>query len=144
MSNRLIILLALLIAVLFFALGQYTGKSTTTITDKKINDVKNTDTHENETITEVKKPDGTVTTVTTINTDVTTTDKKDVDVLSKTITKTSSPKTNISLLAGTSTHDIFGPPSYGLSVNREVAGPITIGAFGLTNGTFGVSLGITF
>lgn len=35
-------------------------------------------------------------------------------------------------------------PVYGISVTREVLGPITVGAFGLTNGTVGVSVGVTF
>ena len=135
---------ALLIGILSFALGRYTGRTTITTTDKKTDEVRNVDTHQNEIITEVKKPDGTVTTITTINTNIESTDKKDTDTMSKTVVKTASAKTNISALIGTSTHDFFGPPSYGISVNREVIGPITVGAFGLMNGTFGLSVGITF
>ncbi len=35
-------------------------------------------------------------------------------------------------------------PVYGISVSKEVFGPFTAGAFGLTNGTLGLSLGINF
>jgi hypothetical protein len=33
---------------------------------------------------------------------------------------------------------------YGISVHREFIGPITLGAFGLTNGTVGLSIGVNF
>lgn len=35
-------------------------------------------------------------------------------------------------------------PSYGVQVERRVLGPIHVGAFGLTNSTFGISVGIEF
>lgn len=35
-------------------------------------------------------------------------------------------------------------PLYGVSVSKEVIGQITVGAFGLTNGTLGLSLGLNF
>ncbi len=35
-------------------------------------------------------------------------------------------------------------PIYGISVTKEVFGPFTAGAFGLTNGTLGLSVGINF
>ena len=35
-------------------------------------------------------------------------------------------------------------PLYGISANKEFIGPITIGAFGLTNGTIGLSIGVNF
>lgn len=35
-------------------------------------------------------------------------------------------------------------PIYGIAVSKEVFGPFTAGAFGLTNGTLGLSVGINF
>lgn len=35
-------------------------------------------------------------------------------------------------------------PLYGLSISKEFLGPITVGAFGLTNGVVGLSLGYNF
>lgn len=35
-------------------------------------------------------------------------------------------------------------PTYGISVSKEILGLITVGAFGLTNGAIGVSLGLNF
>lgn len=144
MTNRLLILLAILLAAIFFALGRYTVKTTITTTDRKIDEVKDTDTKKHEVITEVKKPDGSITTVTVIDTARSTQDHKDTDTFTKTITSAKNPITNISLLAATSTHSFTSPPTYGISVNREIAGPLTVGAFGLMNGTVGISIGVNF
>lgn len=56
----------------------------------------------------------------------------------------SSSKTTISLMAGADVTNIAGGISYGLSVSRPILGPLTIGAFGMSNKTGGVSVGITF
>jgi hypothetical protein len=143
MTNRLLILLALLLAVIFFALGRYTSKTITTTTDKKVDEVKDTNTQKHEVITEVKKPDGTVTTVTVIDSARSTQDHKDSDTLTKTTITTDKPKYNVSLLAATTIHEPFGPPSYGISVSKEFIG-LRVGAFGLMNGTIGLSVGVDF
>lgn len=52
-------------------------------------------------------------------------------------------KTYIAALAGLSISN-FGQPVYGASVARSVLGPITVGAWGLTNGTAGLSVGLSF
>lgn len=60
------------------------------------------------------------------------------------ITK-SSIKTNISVLAATRLSDFnLIKPTYGLSVSRPFLGPITIGLFGYTDKTVGLSLGVNF
>lgn len=51
--------------------------------------------------------------------------------------------TMVSALAATDIHDIT-KVVYGVSVAREVLGPVTVGAFGLSSGVFGVSLGVRF
>jgi hypothetical protein len=51
-------------------------------------------------------------------------------------------KTNISLLVG-GAYPISGP-HYGLSVQRQLIGPITLGAWGTTNNNFGLSIGLNF
>jgi len=52
---------------------------------------------------------------------------------------------NVSALAG---YDFSKPkdlvPIYGVSVSKQVLGPWSIGAFGLTNGIIGLSIGVTF
>jgi len=72
-------------------------------------------------------------------------DKKRVSA-EKSVIKASVPKRNtinISALYSVDTTDRFRP-AYGLSVSKEVLGPITIGIFGLTDGTIGVSIGGNF
>lgn len=53
------------------------------------------------------------------------------------------PKTNISVITAWEMERDW-KQLYGLSVNHEVIGPVTVGAWGLTNGTLGVSVGINF
>ncbi len=52
-------------------------------------------------------------------------------------------KVTISALAGT-TFSTETPIVYGGSISKPIFGPITIGAWGLTNKTAGFSLGLTF
>jgi hypothetical protein len=143
MTLRLKILLSILAALIFFALGRYTTPAITVkTTEKKTDEIKDINTDKKEIITEVKKPDGTITTVTQIDTVQSTVDKKDIDTVSKTVTK-ASPKINISALGVTNIHNPT-QLTYGLSANKEVLGPITAGAFVLANGTIGISIGLDF
>lgn len=50
-------------------------------------------------------------------------------------------KLNVSALVGT-TFPLN--PVFGVSANKEILGPVTAGAWGLSNGTFGLSLGLNF
>lgn len=52
---------------------------------------------------------------------------------------------NVSALAGYDFNSSRLPtPVYGVAVTKQVLGSLTVGAFGLTNGTVGVSLGVNF
>lgn len=51
-------------------------------------------------------------------------------------------KTNVSALVAVDSLKLT--PTYGIGVTHELIGPITIGAFGLTNGVVGLSIGISF
>ncbi len=119
---------AVAILLVTFALGRYS-----------VNVV--TKTHEVET----KKPDGTVqTTIDTTIQAVTKNDDKETqtDKVDQTVTAAKTSTVNISLLAGYHYGDTS--PLYGASVSKELLGPITIGLFGLTNGTVGASVGVNF
>jgi exopolysaccharide biosynthesis protein len=111
---------------------------------KKVNDQK--DTHTQTTITTVKTPDGTVKTVEQINQvadeDTKVEDTKQVKV-DQTITSVKA-KNNISALVSNDFSDGVLKPSYGVSFQRELIGPVTVGAFGLTSGVLGLSIGINF
>lgn len=80
-----------------------------------------------------------------VDTTITTIDHtQKVETDSKTSVSLAKPKINISaLVANDFTRGGF-IPSYGIAVSKEFIGPITIGGFGLTNGIFGLSIGINF
>ncbi|MFN9955213.1 MAG: hypothetical protein ACK55I_19125, partial [bacterium] len=65
--------------------------------------------------------------------------KSNTDIKNKEVTNKGS--FNISVLAGSSV-PINGV--LGVSATKSVLGPITVGAWGLTNGTAGLSVGLNF
>lgn len=85
---------------------------------------------------------------TTITEDETLAGNKTINFTSKTETTKDasketlkSPGVNISALAGIKLFD-FKDPVYGLSVNKQILGPVTAGVWGFNTLTFGVSLGL--
>ena len=81
----------------------------------------------------VKKPDGT--TETRIE------DKSRTVTDEKTTVNAGRNAYNLSLMAST---DFKGNPSYGLSVDKEFLGPITVGVFATTSRTLGLRFGLNF
>jgi hypothetical protein len=93
------------------------------------------DMHKTTTIT--KKPDGTTQTVITDNTVArSSSENKQTDQVIEQVVRKSI--LNVSGLIGTS----FPTPVYGLSINKNFIGPITVGLWGLSNKTLGFSLGL--
>lgn len=131
---------ALLVA---FSFGRYSAPTVPDVkTDIKTNTDKQTNTETKKTTTITEDPKGNK--VTTINEDTTTQTKKNTDTqLDQTVTAPKKSIINISALAGLDTGRGF-IPTYGISANKELIGPITVGAFGLTNGTIGLSIGLNF
>lgn len=84
---------------------------------------------------ETKKPDGTTNTTTT-----TTEDKKQAATHNESKPVVQST-TSIHALAGM---DVNFKPVYGLEVSKQLLGPIEVGAWGMTNGTIGISVGVRF
>lgn len=146
MTTKTKVIIAVISLATAFAFGRYSNQAPTVKTE--IN--KNTDTN-TKTATDKKKVtvitkdrDGKETTV------ITEEDKTIVDKnknISETISQTIIPPKrniiNISALAGMDTLNSFRPV-YGISANKEFIGPITIGAYGLTNGVLGISIGLNF
>jgi hypothetical protein len=107
--------------------------------------------HKETKIVAVTEPDGKKETTTIITEDTGVNSEKKVnDTLSDTKssytekeTVRGNSKVTVSALFAT---DVKAPNglSYGLSVTKPILGPLTIGAFGLMNGTCGLSLGLTF
>lgn len=84
-----------------------------------------------------KEPDGTITTETTVTEEhsVTNTD---------TVTAPP-PKNHLQAVIATDIRNLTTPtPVYGISYSRSLVGPVTVGVLGLTNGTVGATVGVTF
>ena len=137
--------LAALIAA--FAFGRYTAPKVPAIS-QKVDDQKqeqvNTDKDVHKQTTITKKPDGTQTTVIVEDSTVKTEDKKqDTKKVDTTITPPKINTINLNALAGVDAFHSF-KPVYGAQVSKQFIGPVSIGLFGLSNGTIGVSLGVSF
>ena len=135
MSTRNYIILLVILCVCSFAGGRYLTPPKVTIQEKIVTKevvvVKHTDT------VVIKKPDGTV--ITTTKEDSTT--KEDTKVKDSITIDTRRSKINISALAGTG---FPLSPVYGIAANKELIGPVTVGIWGLSNLTAGISLGLNF
>lgn len=135
-----------------FAVGRYTapaGSVTKTVTDTASSDQKqiDRDTIKKIITTTTKKPDGEeqTTTETTISTNTHVNDTKSSEThQEQTVTIEKKPVLNVSLLAGVDVIRPLSGPVYGASVSKEFIGPITLGVWGLTNSTVGVSVGLNF
>lgn len=134
MNVRAAALLALIVSLTSFAFGRYTAPHPDVKSEVKT-DI-NKDTHKTTVI--VKDTSGKETTTITEDT------VKRTTQTSESVVTTKSSKINISALIGNdfSRRDIV--PLYGLSANKEFLGPITVGAFALTTGVIGVSIGLNF
>lgn len=139
MNKQLIneIILGVVLAFLIAAGAYQLGKHSVVIEVDKTKQV-DKDIHSKTVKVKTKLPSGEETTTTTI--------VKDTSIESSEAVHTEvkpTPKTNVSLLVGAETK-LPIVPLYGISVTREVLGPITVGAFGMSNSTVGVSLGVDF
>ena len=133
-----------------FAAGRYSVSQPSIHTVVDTNTKTNTDTdtnkHETTVTTVVEQPNGTKTTTTktTENDTIDQTQNQDtVSEITQTVTAPKKNTLNISALAGLDLSNSM-KPVYGASVNKNFLGPVTMGVFGLTNGTVGVSLGLSF
>lgn len=144
MNLKTKIILGLVALTIAFAIGRYTKRQDVIInkeTEIEKNKEKEKDKHKVTVI--VKTPDGKETT--TITEDTTTREKetqKTVDKLYQEI-KSRHNLINVSALVG---NDGFKSltPVYGISVSKEILGPITVGAWGMTNSSVGLSVGLNF
>lgn len=168
LSKKTIVISALLLLGIGGAIGRYEAPDkivtkivTQTVTQTVTKEVVKRDTEIKKntvtTITETVAPDGTKTKTTVIanKDDINTDMNKNVDTNTNTKTQTTETQTVtnekrqwiVSALVSPSHSDknILGSSlSYGASVQKQIIGPFYGGAFGLTNQTYGVSLGVTF
>lgn len=139
---------AVIIVLVAFASGRYsvsTKPDVQTVEDKKIDVEKEANLNDHK-VTTITQDCVTGSKTTTITEDISFQTKKDVDStthVDQTVTQAKRSLINISALASLDTGNGF-KPAYGLSANKEFIGPITVGAFGLTNGVLGLSIGVNF
>lgn len=147
MSYKYKILIAMLALAASFAFGRYTVNSTTKTTeDTKVDTTIDSDKnkHKETTTVTIELPSGEKRTTTTTTEDSNTIKHSAQEVtqhIDQTITKGDS-YLNVSALAGLDVSKMR--PVYGASVSKEMLGPITLGAFGMTNGLIGLSIGLNF
>jgi len=138
--DKLKYLLGALLVISAYAFGFYEGKpKTNTQTTVVSNDVKDkeVDTHV-ETVT-TKDVRGNIRTVTIKDSVLRSEETKIVKTVEST---TALSKVHVNALLGYDFHQ--DKATYGIMVSKKFIGPINVGAFGLTNKTFGVSLGMEF
>jgi hypothetical protein len=140
-------ILALLTA---FAVGRYSvsSPSVSTTENKQVTDNKQTDKdiHEKTTTTSTKKPNGEVQTVTVEVKDIVSKADENTNTreqIQQTVSPTKHNTLNVSGLFALQPSNSLRP-LYGVSITKEILGPVTVGVFGLTNSTLGVSIGLSF
>lgn len=146
LKTKVVLIFAIFVGA--FALGRYSVPQAEVTTEtKEKTDVKkqvDKDTKKKSTTTVVESPTGDKTTTTVVEEETSihkdTTESRSTDTLSISVPAVRSA-VSISALVGVS-RDRLTTPIYGLQVSKEILGPITIGAFGMTNGVFGVSIGV--
>jgi hypothetical protein len=141
-----------------FACGRWAAPTKVRVETKTVEVVKEvekskTDEQKHEKVVkhEIDKPDGTkdITTTTTENdedktqTDTSTSQQKETDA-SKEIDRSTS-KVTVAAIGAVNLGSLTSSPiSYGLSISKPVLGPFTLQAFGLSNATVGMGIGLTF
>ncbi len=148
MTNKTIEIIFVVAIVGSFAVGRYSvqspaiTKETDTAKDSKKDTEKNT---HKETTTIVEEGPSCKKTTTTVTEDTSTKKRTDTQLETHENTTITPPKVNtlnVSALAGLDIHQKSA--IYGVALTKEIIGPVTAGAYGLTNGTIGVSLGLNF
>lgn len=143
MSKQIIILVSILI--IGFTLGWFSSSSRTSAhsEDKKIDIKKDIGTHTTTTTTTTQVSPKQTQVVTVTDSDKTIIEDKRVESVTRDAPVAKS-KIHISALAGLDLSLSAPRPIYGASISKDFIGPISIGAWGLTNGSAGVILGISF
>lgn len=165
MQTKYKVILAIATLTTTFALGRYTVPTKTKIEKETSETSKNVENKQTETDRDKHKqtvviervlPDGSRI-IETHTTEDTSTNRKTDSSSSTETAKTSKEskevtregsKVNISILAGTDLKFAFPPTTstviYGGHISKDFLGPISIGVWGLSNGTGGFSLGLSF
>lgn len=129
MLKKILILLS--IAVAGFVIGRHSQPEK--ISTKKVEVIK----RDIKTVTRIiKQPDGTVIKERTVE------DKTKSETKNTTEITAQTNKNRISALTSYSVYD--KDIVYGISYERQLIGPVFVGIWGLTNHTYGISVGLSF
>jgi hypothetical protein len=145
--NKIVIAGVLLIAA--FVAGRFSVPKQVIKTEQTkvaVDIEKSKNTHTQTTTTTIKTPNGEVKTITTTDT-VTkseTSKKEDISSSKSEQVTAKTGKLNIAALAAYDTAHLGVKPAIGVSVSKEVIGPLTIGLWGLNTGIVGLSVGVNF
>lgn len=140
MNKNNIIIVTILLA-LSFSIGRYCSPEKVKTEIKTVEVEKIVKKVEHKVITIRQNKDGSKDTTIVVDSNTDQKTHSNSSTINKEIT-TKEIKTNVSLLIG-GTHSI-SPLNYGISIQRSFIGPITIGAWALTNANYGVSIGLNF
>ena len=143
--------IAVALLVVGFAFGRYSAPEKVRIETKTVtvaSEATDQDKKENETIvkTELINKDGSKEIITKTQ-DNTATDTKELDTVntettqSKEVTRSAS-KVTVSVLAGYKFSNLT--PVYGVSITKPILGPVTVGLWGMSDVSGGVSVGLEF
>lgn len=148
MQTKTKVILGITAILTAFSFGRFSAP-VKTVTETKVVEVEkkteDKDITDHKKVVIVKNKDGSSTTTVTDDRDSKSKQTDNTQVSSDTtkITIKEGARTTITAMAGVSITQV-GTPIYGASVSRTIMGPIAIGAFGLSNGVGGVTLGLNF
>lgn len=142
METRTKIIIASLALLTVFAIGRFSSPTKIKTEIKTVEVEKIVTVVEHKTITIREKPDGTKETVIVSDTNTDSKSNSKGTDTTKEVTG-SKDKLTISGLIGMN-YTAIGAPIYGLSVSKNLLGPIRVGLFGMTDKVAGISLGLDF
>lgn len=143
MTTKNKVIISVIVLITTFAVGRYSAPEKVRVEVKTVEVEKIVTKVVHVKTTTTEKPDGTKETTTVVDsrTDSSTNTKNTESKTEQTISK---KMMNASVLSGLNLSSNNPGLVYGLSVSGNLLGPITVGSWGLTNSTFGVSLGLNF
>jgi hypothetical protein len=143
MSSQSKIIVSVIVLAAAFAAGRQSVPEKVKTEIKTVEVEKIVTVVKKEVVTIVENPDGSK--QTTIVTDTRTDSQTNTNASNQTTEETKkNKKLNVSILAGTSPSFNLTELVYGASISKEVVGPVTVGAWALTNRSVGISVGLNF
>lgn len=128
------------VVIVAFYAGKYSAPEKVRVETVRVEVEKKVDKEQRKKVVIKENKDGSKETTIVVDTSVKENTKANSESSVKEVISRS--RINISLLAGATIP--LSPPIFGISAQRDFIGPITIGAWGLTNRTIGLSLGLNF